>query len=95
MYIHIFAFRWKPVTTEAQKEQAVDAIRAFQGSIPHLLETAVGTNMSPRGQGYTFGGVMKFKDRSAYEAYATHPKHEALLVWLLPLIEPMEVDFEA
>lgn len=95
MYIHIFAFKWRPVTTEAQKEQAAEEIRAFQGTIPDLLETAVGVNRSPRGQGYTFGGVMKFQDRAAYETYATHPAHEALLSWLLPLIEPMELDFEA
>jgi len=37
---------------------------ALQGKIPGLVETAVGVNISPRGQGYEFGGVMKFADKA-------------------------------
>jgi hypothetical protein len=37
---------------------------------------------------------MKFNDRAALEAYGSHPVHQELLSWLLPLIEPVEVDFE-
>jgi hypothetical protein len=37
---------------------------------------------------------MKFKNRLALEAYTTHPHHQELLSWLMPLIEPLEVDFE-
>ncbi|HEY0785718.1 MAG TPA: Dabb family protein [Acidobacteriaceae bacterium] len=95
MYVHIFAFQWQPGTTEEQKAQAAEAIRAFQGSIAGLLETSVGTNLSPRGQGYTFAGLMKFTDRAAYAAYEQHPAHLALLAWLVPLIKPLELDFEA
>ncbi len=95
MYIHIFAFRWKHESTSAEKERAALDIRALQGQIPGLLETYVGTNLSPRGQEYAFGGVMKFPDRAAFESYNVHPAHLALLGWLLPLIEPLELDFEA
>jgi Stress responsive A/B Barrel Domain len=38
---------------------------------------------------------MKFADRAALQAYAGHPAHLELLAWLMPLIEPVEVDFEA
>jgi hypothetical protein len=38
---------------------------------------------------------MKFDSRSALEAYGSHPVHQALLDWLVPLVEPIEVDFEA
>ena len=37
---------------------------------------------------------MKFADRAAMEAYNTHPVHLELLSWLIPLIDPIEVDFE-
>jgi hypothetical protein len=37
---------------------------------------------------------MKFADRAALDAYARHPAHQELLAWLMPLILPMEVDFE-
>ena len=95
MVIHTFAFRWKAGVTEEQKLRVQTAIRALQGQIPGLLETHVGANFSPRSQGHELGGVMKFADRAALEAYGTHPVHQQLLSWLLPLIEPIEVDFDS
>jgi len=38
---------------------------------------------------------MRFTDRAACEAYSAHPAHVELLEWLVPLIEPVELDFEA
>jgi hypothetical protein len=95
VFIHIFGFRWKEHATDAEKERAARDIRAFQGQIPGLIEVSVGENLSPRGQGYTFAGLMKFSDRGSCDAYATHPAHIALLDWLGPLIDPVELDFEA
>ncbi len=93
MCIHVFAFRWQPNVTEEQKGKAALAIRALQGQIPGLLETWVGKNFSPRGKGYELGGVMKFEDRESLDQYGPHPVHQALLSWLTPLIEAVEVDF--
>jgi hypothetical protein len=93
MYIHMFAFRFKAGVTEAKKEEIVAAIRALEEEIPEVLETWVGRNASPRGQGYELGGVMKFADAAACERYGAHPVHQKLLGWLMPLIEPIEVDF--
>jgi stress responsive alpha/beta barrel protein len=70
-------------------------IAAFQGVIPGLLQTHVGANISPRGKGYTFGGVMQFKDKASLDAYVQHPAHQALLVWLVPLIDAIELDLRA
>ena len=95
MFIHIFGFRWKADATDADKARTAREIRAFLGTIPGLIDVAVGENLSPRGQGYTFAGLMRFTDRAACDAYATHPAHVALLDWLVPLIEPVELDFEA
>jgi hypothetical protein len=93
MYIHMFAFRLKDGVDEAQKERMVSEIRDLQNRIPGILETHAGRNLSARGQGFEIGGVMKFHDRAAFEAYAAHPVHQQLLSWLRPLIEPIEVDF--
>jgi hypothetical protein len=94
MVIHTFAFRWKPGVTSEQKQRAIAEIRNLQGRIPGLIETMVGQNISPRSQGYELGGVMKFENRAGLEAYGTHPVHQELLAWLMPLIDPIEVDFE-
>jgi Stress responsive A/B Barrel Domain len=95
MYIHMFAFRWKPEVTQEQKQRVITEIRKLQGQIPGLVETLVGTNISPRGQGYELGGVMKFADKLSLDAYGPHPVHQKLVSWLMPLIEAIEVDFEA
>jgi hypothetical protein len=92
---HIFAFQWKPGTSDAQKEKAARDIAAFQGVIPGLLQTHVGPNLSPRGKGYTFGGMMQFKDQASLDAYVQHPAHKALLAWLVPLIDAIELDLRA
>jgi hypothetical protein len=94
MFIHMFAFRWKPGVTDEQKQRAINEVRNLQGQIPGLTETWVGTNISPRGQGYELGGVMKFADKASLDAYGPHPVHQKLLSWLVPLIDPVEVDFE-
>ena len=93
MFIHIFAFRLKPGVSEAQQDRMVREIGELQSHIPSVLESYVGRNVSPRGQGYVIGGAMKFRDQDALEAYNVHPVHQALLAWLLPLIDPIEVDF--
>lgn len=93
MFIHMFAFRFKPTVTSAQKDGVVVEIRKLKEQIPEVLESWVGLNVSPRSQGYELGGAMKFADAAACDRYNTHPVHQALLVWLLPLIEPIEVDF--
>jgi hypothetical protein len=92
---HVFAFQWKPEATDALKEKAATDIAAFQGKIPGLLETHVGQNISPRGKGYTFGGVMRFKDQASLDAYVQNPMHQALLKWLVPLIDAIELDLMA
>ncbi|HMD06948.1 MAG TPA: Dabb family protein [Candidatus Acidoferrum sp.] len=93
MYIHMFAFRFKAEVTEDQKERVVTEIQKLQSQIPQVMESCVGRNDSPRGQGYELGGVMKFADKEACEAYGAHPVHQKLLSWLMLLIEPIEVDF--
>lgn len=93
MYIHMFAFRLKPGVTEEQKNQMVAEIRALQAEIPEIYETWVGINESPRGEGYELGGAMKFASRETFRIYGPHPAHQRLLSWLMPLIEPIEIDF--
>ena len=94
MFIHMFSFRWKQGVTEQQKKRVFDEVNALKNHIPGILDSAAGFNTSPRGQGYEFGGVMKFADRDSMDAYTTHPVHLQLLSWLNPLIEALEVDFE-
>jgi hypothetical protein len=94
MFIHMFSFRWREGVTEQQKQRVFEEVKALHTRIPGILDSAAGFNTSPRGKGYEFGGFMKFSDRPAFDVYNAHPVHEELLAWLLPLIDPLEVDFE-
>jgi Stress responsive A/B Barrel Domain len=95
MYIHTFLFQWQPNVTAEMKERAARDIRGLQGQIPGLLETSYGANVSPRSQGFTHGGVMKFRDAGALQAYFTHPVHAKLVEWLMPLLKvAAELDYE-
>jgi len=95
MIIHMFAFRLKAGVTEAQQQRMLGEIGDLKKQIPLVLESHIGKNTSPRGQGFVIGGVMKFADQVSLEAYNAHPVHQALLKWLLPLIDAIEVDFPA
>jgi hypothetical protein len=92
---HEFAFQWKQGTSEAQKDRAAKEISGFQGLIPGLLQTHVGPNISPRGKGSMFGGIMQFKDKASLDAYVQHPAHQALRAWLIPLIDAIELNLRA
>ena len=94
-FVHVFTFQWKAGTIEQQQREAEQQIRAFRNIIPGLLKMHVGRNLSPRNGGYTFGGVMYFTDRAAFQEYETHSAHMALLAWLVPLIDAVEIDLEA
>ena len=94
MVIHTFGFRWKAGVTAAQIAESSRIIHALQGQIPGLVNTWVGENISPRSQGYEFGGVMQFSDRASLDAYNSHPAHQKVLNFLRPLIEAIEIDFE-
>ena len=95
MHIHIFLFRWKPEATSADHRRATSEIEAFHGAVPGLLEVAVGPNLAANSGGYSFGGCLKFANAAACEAYAGHPLHIALLEWLVPLIDAVELDLDA
>lgn len=95
MVIHTFLFQWNPQASAADRERAAKEIHAFQGSIPGLVETSYSVNVSPRSQGFTHGGVMKFEDAAMLQAYFDHPEHQALVAWLMPLLAvAAELDYE-
>ena len=96
MFVHAFLFQWKPQATEQDKQQAAEKIRALQGQIPGLMKTSYNANTSPRSQGFTHGGVMKFSDRATLEAFFRTLSHMKLVEWLMPLLDvAAELDYEA
>ena len=63
------------------------------GRSPACSRTLAGVNHSPRSNGHELGCAMKFTDQAAFDAYFAHPLHQALLKWLVPLVDATDVDF--
>ena len=92
MYLHIFLFKWADVATPELRTRAARDIAAFENVIPGLVSLSLGENRADNNGGYQFGGFMRFTDEAAYRAYADHPAHAALLEYLLPCVEAIELD---
>ncbi len=96
---HVHSHLW--ISLEAGSHQRRQAPRQagdsrFSQCRSRIDRVACRARISRRAaQGYTFAGMMKFTSKAACDAYTTHPAHEALLEWLVPLIDPVELDFEA
>lgn len=95
MLVHLFMFRWRESASEADKAKAVADIQAFEGRIAGLRRLEVGLNTSPKGNGFGLGCAMAFDDKAAFSACEVHSLHQAFVDWVLPLVETVDVDFEA
>jgi hypothetical protein len=95
MYVHAFMFQWKVGIADRQRNDAMRQIQSLAGKIPGLVELTCGENVSPRSQGFTHGGVMKFSDKNSLDAYDKHPEHQKVLALLKPMLSlAAELDYE-
>ncbi|MBM3493182.1 MAG: Dabb family protein [Armatimonadetes bacterium] len=96
MVIHIVLFRWKPGTTEAQREAAHEALRSLASAIPGIQELTCGANFSDRAAGFDTGLVVRFESRDALAAYLPHPAHRRVVdVVINPIREQsLALDYE-
>lgn len=77
--IHIVLFRWKPGTTDAQRDAALTALRELANAIPGIVDLTCGANFTDRAKGYDTGLVVRFRNRQALEAYLPHPAHRRVV----------------
>lgn len=77
----VFAFQWKEGTLKLRKTGPRKRLPLSRGVIPGLLQTMWAQIFRRAGKGYTFGGIMQFKDKASLEAFVQHPVHQALLAW--------------
>lgn len=91
MYVHVVMFRWQDTADPDLIDDAMQKLLALRGKVPGLVESTGGANESTRSQGYSHGAVMKFQDRKALEAYATHPEHQNVLQLLAAIMAQVVV----
>jgi len=51
-------------------------LRGLKGKIPTIVDLSAGRTFTPeRGQGFTVGLVVRFKDKEGLATYLPHPHH--------------------
>jgi hypothetical protein len=79
MLRHVVAFRFADGTTEEDRVRIIDGLRALPGRIPEIRRYAFGPDLGLAEGNFDFAVVADFDDREAYERYAQHDAHQALL----------------
>jgi hypothetical protein len=96
MVEHVVLFKLKTDATPEQTNAAVEALKGLKGQIDGIVDLTCGRNFSERSQGYEIGLVVRFRDRTALEAYIPHPAHRGVVEkYIHPIREAViVVDYE-
>ena len=96
MIEHIVLFRWTEGTSQEAMDDAMAELRKLKGKIPGIVDLSCGANFSDRAKGYAHGLVVRFKDRSALDAYGPHPEHQRVVTnFITPIrAEVLAFDYE-
>jgi hypothetical protein len=79
MIEHIVLFRWIEGASQEAIESVGRELRQLRDKIPGIVDLSYGANFCDRSKGYTHGLAVRFKDRSALEAYGPHPEHQRVV----------------
>ncbi len=93
MISHVVLLQPKAEATEEDITTVLSHVQDLQQSIPGIVETRVGRNLSVNHQGYVYGFVMRFVDAEHLKAYAPHPAHQVVSEELQNICESI-VDFD-
>jgi heme-degrading monooxygenase HmoA len=78
MIDHVVLLQPKAEVTEEEITRVLSHVQGLQETIPGIIETRVGKNLSVNHQGYVYGFVMRFVDSEHLKAYAPHPTHQVV-----------------
>lgn len=79
MLRHVVLMRWKPGTSDAQKQAVRDGLAALPAAIPEIRSYQFGDDAMISEGNFEFAIVADFENASAFEAYATHEAHQKLI----------------
>jgi hypothetical protein len=76
MLIHIVCWKYKPETTEAERETHRAKLNNLPSVIPDILSFKVGADILHLERSFDTGLVATYPDRAALDAYTEHPSHQ-------------------
>ena len=96
MIEHIVLFKFKEETTDAQKEAAMEKLRALKDKLPGILDIQTNHNFSERSKGYVMGLTVRFESKKDLEHYGPSAEHQEVVSFLkeIGMIDTLAVDFE-
>lgn len=94
MLVHIVLLREPEGMSDAQRNEMEEAVGAL-AHVPGIQGMTYGRDISGRGQGYTYGAVMRFADYDALQAYQVHALHQQVVATFNRLsVERLVIDYE-
>jgi len=95
MVDHVVLLQPKAEVTQEEITKVLSHVQGLQQSIPGIVETRVGKNLSVNHQGYVYGFLMRFIDEEHLKAYAPHPAHQVVSKELQKICESIiDLDIE-
>jgi hypothetical protein len=76
MLVHIVCWKYKPDTTDAQRDDHIARLRALPGMIPNIQSFEVGSDILHLERSFDTGLVAKYPERAALDFYNDHPEHQ-------------------
>lgn len=76
MLTHIVCWKYKPETTETQREDHLARLRALSEIIPNIQSFEVGRDILALERSFDTGLVAVYPDRAALDFYNDHPEHQ-------------------
>lgn len=76
MLTHIVIWKYKPETTQEQREEHLAKLKNLPRIIPDIIEFNVGFDVLKLDRSYHTGLTSVFPDRDALDAYTVHPAHQ-------------------
>ena len=71
--------RWKPETSDAQKQAVREGLAALPAAIPEIRGYQFGDDAEIVEGNYEFAIVADFDNRSDFQTYAAHDVHQELI----------------
>ena len=94
MLTHIVCWKYKPETTEEQREDHISRLRALSGLVPGIRSFEVGADILHLDRSLDTGLVAVYDDREALDAYTVHPDHQEVAAFGKQIAErTVSVDF--
>lgn len=95
MLTHIVCWKYKPETTEEQREEHVAALKNLPNTIPEVLTFSVGRDVLHLERSFDTGLVATYANRAALDVYDAHPEHKKVQAIGREIAEKVvSVDFE-